>query len=150
MTAQVTAPAAGHPAHPAIRSMHAFIAAVESRDLDAIADSFVHDAVYGNVGHPPARGQTAIRAMFEPIVRRSSRIEWEIVTEAGAAADLAMAERVDRFHIDGTVYGIECNGVYRVDLESGRLAEVRDYVDLGVWQQRLGGVLSNVHPRPQR
>ena len=31
-------------------------------------------------------------------------------------------------------------GVYRI--AGGRIAEVRDYVDLGVWRDRLGTVMS--------
>ncbi len=122
------------------RAMHSFFDAVESGDLDAVAGCFTTDASYGNVPHEPARGRDGIRAMFAPIISRSTDIEWQIITEV-QTADLAIAERVDRFRIDGQVYAIECMGIYRVDAKTGLLAEVRDYVDVGVWRARLGGVL---------
>ncbi len=122
---------------PAVR---AFWSAVESRDLDTISACFTEDATYANVPHPPARGRAQIRAMFAPIVSRATRIAWQIRSFA-VSGDIALAERVDRFWIDGRIYQIECTGVYRVDQATGLVAEVRDYVDLAVWRARLGGVL---------
>jgi len=117
-----------------------FLDAVESRDCDAVAACFTHDARYANVPHPPAVGPAAIRAVFARILPRCDRVQWDVVSSA-YEGDTAWLERVDRFWIDGREYAIECNGVYRVDPGSARLAEVRDYVDLGVWRQRLGDVL---------
>jgi len=124
----------------ALAAVHSFIDAVESRNLDAVDACFTADATYANVPHPPAVGRGAIRRMFEVIVRRSDRIEWEVLAEA-SAGDTAFAERVDRFWIGGRLYDVECSGVYRVDPDTGLIKQVRDYVDLGVWRARLGDVL---------
>jgi limonene-1,2-epoxide hydrolase len=132
----VTAAAGG--ARAAVRR---FLHAVESGDLDAVAGCFTDRARYANVPHPPAVGPDAIRAMFAPILRRAERIRWDVVSSA-YDGDRAWLERVDRFWINGREYAIECNGVYTVDHGSGLLAEVRDYVDLATWQQRLGDVLN--------
>lgn len=117
-----------------------FLAAVESADCDAVAACFAEDARYANVPHPPAVGRTGIRAMFAPILSRSERVRWDVVSSAYADGT-AWLERVDRFWIDGREYAIECNGVYAVDAARGVLTEVRDYVDLATWRERLGDVL---------
>ena len=116
-----------------------FLAAVESRDPVAVAACFTEEASYRNVPHEPAIGRSGIEQLFRPILSRSERVVWDIVSSA-YSADTAWLERVDRFWIDGVEYRIECNGVARVDLPTGLLAEFRDYVDLGVWRQRLEGV----------
>jgi limonene-1,2-epoxide hydrolase len=124
-----------------------FLAAVESGDADAVADRFTERARYANVPHPPAVGRDAIRAMFAPILGRAERVRWDVVSSA-YDGDRAWLERVDRFWIDGREYAIECNGVYAVDPASGLLDEVRDYVDLATWRQRLGNVLTR-SPEPR-
>jgi len=118
-----------------------FLDAVEGRDLDALAACFTDDARYANVPHPPAVGPAAIRAVFARILPRCERVRWDVVSSAYDGGT-AWLERVDRFWIDGREYAIECNGVYRADQRAGRLAEVRDYVDLEVWRDRLGDVLT--------
>jgi limonene-1,2-epoxide hydrolase len=118
-----------------------FLAAVESGNVDAVAGCFTDRARYANVPHPPAVGRDAIRAMFAPILGRAERVRWDVVTSA-YDGDRAWLERVDRFWIDGREYAIECNGVYTVDPARGLLDEVRDYVDLATWRQRLGDVLT--------
>ena len=122
-----------------------FLQAVEGRDCDAVAGCFTPDARYANVPHPPAVGPAEIRAVFARILPRCERVRWDVLTSA-YDGDLAWLERVDRFWIGGREYAIECNGVYRVDPLRGQLAEVRDYVDLGVWRERLGGVLDAPGP----
>ena len=116
-----------------------FLSAVESRDPAAVAACFTADATYRNMPHEPAAGRSEIEVMFRPILDRSERVVWDIVS-AAYRGDTAWLERVDRFWIDGVEYRIECNGVARVDGATGLIAEFRDYVDLGVWRQRLGGV----------
>lgn len=114
----------------------AFLAAVESRDPAAVARCFTADATYQNVPHPAAVGPEAIEAMFAPILSRSDRVVWDIVSES-YGEDRAWLERVDRFWIGGTEYHIECNGVAEIDTAAGLLTAFRDYVDLGVWRERL-------------
>ena len=120
-------------------SVGRFLAAVESRVPAEVAACFTSDATYRNVPHEPAAGRSGIEELFRPILSRSERVVWDIVS-AAYSGDSAWLERVDRFWIDGAEYRIECNGVARVDLASGLIAEFRDYVDLGVWRKRLEGV----------
>jgi ketosteroid isomerase-like protein len=128
------------PAGAVDAAVRRFLAAVESGDPDAVAGCFTDDARYANVPHPPAVGPAAIRALFARVLDRCERVRWDVVS-AASDGDRAWLERVDRFWIDGREYAIECNGVYTVDPARGQLAEVRDYVDLATWRERLGDVL---------
>jgi limonene-1,2-epoxide hydrolase len=117
-----------------------FLTAVESRDAQAVGARFTSDATYRNMPHPPVRGPAGVAAMFEPVLRRAERVQWDVVSRSEDGAR-AWVERVDRFWIDGHEFAIECNGVYELDLERGLIAAVRDYVDLATWRERLGDVL---------
>lgn len=119
------------------------LAAVQGRDVAAVGRCFTAEARYANVPHPPAVGRAAIEALFAPVLSRSERVRWDIVSAADDG-ERAWLERVDRFWIDGREYAIECHGAFRADPATGLLAEVRDYVDLGAWRARLGDVLT--HP----
>lgn len=127
----------GNPAH---RAVGRFLAAVQDRDADRAAACFTDDARFANVPHPAAVGRDGIRNLLSPILTRSERVRWDIVT-ASYAEDRAWLERVDRFWIDGTEYAVECNGVAEVDPDLELIREWRDYVDLGVWRARIAGVL---------
>lgn len=120
--------------------MARFLAAVEARDVDAVASCFAETARYANMPHEPVVGPEGVRALFTPILTRSSKVRWDIVSEA-YDGPRAFLERVDRFWIDGREYAIECNGVAEVDPSTGLITVFRDYVDLGVWRARLDGVL---------
>jgi len=116
-----------------------FLDSVASRDAAAVAANFTPQATYRNVPHDAVIGPAGVEKLFRPILERSERVVWDIVT-AAYGRDTAWLERVDRFWIDGAEYHIECNGVARVDLASGLIEEFRDYVDLSVWRSRLAGV----------
>lgn len=118
--------------------MRRFLTAVESRDPGAVGACFTEDATYRNMPHEPAVGRSGVETLFAPILRRAQRVVWDVVS-ASFVGDTAWLERVDRFFIDGLEYRIECNGVVRVDLASGLIAEFRDYVDLATWRERLAG-----------
>lgn len=114
-----------------------FLAAVEERDIDAVLACLTDDVTYRNVPHPPVHGHDGVRALLGPFLARCERARWDVVTAAEGDGH-TFAERVDRFWIGGREYSIECTGVYRI--VGDRIAEVRDYVDLGVWHQRLAGL----------
>lgn len=121
--------------HEAVR---AFLTAVETRDIDRVIACFTDDLSYENVPHGAVHGPAGLRAMLGPFLARCDRARWDVVSSA-VHDDVTFAERIDRFWIDRTEYVIECTGVYRV--RDGLIAQVRDYVDLGVWRQRLDNVL---------
>ena len=129
---------AGDSARVAVRSL---IDAVGQRDLDALASCFTPAGTYRNVPHPPAVGREAIRALFEPLVRRCERIQWDIVSDA-YVGNRAHVERLDRFWIDGQELVAPCHAVVVVDPDRCLIREFRDYVDLAPWRAALARALA--------
>ena len=125
----------------ATQTVDAFFAAIETLNPEQVAACFTPTARYSNMPHAPAVGRDEIAAMFAPILNRCERARWDVVSRADVGYR-AHVERVDRFWIGGREYAIECHGVYLIDAESGLIGEVRDYVDLSLWRDRLGGVLA--------
>ena len=109
--------------------------AIEARDIDAVLETFSPEGRWQNVPSPPAVGRESIRAMLAPIMQRSERVVWDIVTES-YSDERAWLERVDRFTIAGIEYAARCNGVLEFDTEAGLITELRDYVDLAEWRAR--------------
>lgn len=112
------------------------LAAIERRDVEALVECFTEDGSWQNVPHEPWLGRPTIATMLGPILLRSERVQWDVVS-ASFTEDRAWIERIDRFWIDGTEYAVRCNGVLDVEPESGLVREFRDYVDLGEWRARL-------------
>ncbi|QYC45199.1 Limonene-1,2-epoxide hydrolase [Nonomuraea coxensis DSM 45129] len=123
------------------RATDRFLAAVGARDARAAAACFTEDASYANVPHPPAVGRAAIEGLLGPILRRSERVRWDVVT-ASYTEERAWLERVDRFWIDGREHHVACNGVAEVDPARELITAFRDYVDLAPWRARIAGVLA--------
>lgn len=119
-------------------------AAIESRDVRAIADALTPDATWQNVPHPPAVGRDAVLALLAPIVTWSDSVAWDVVS-AGYDGATAWVERVDRFVIGGTEHAVRCHGVFTT--REGQVAGVRDYVDLGEWRARIGPVYAALRER---
>ena len=131
----------GREAGPAQRAVERLLEAVHRRDAIGAGACFAADANYRNMPHPPAVGPAGVQDLLSPILRRSARVQWDVVT-AAYQDDRAWVERVDRFWIDGQEYAVECNAVVEVDAKTGLITEFRDYVDLATWRARLGDVLT--------
>jgi limonene-1,2-epoxide hydrolase len=112
------------------------LGAVGRRDVPALVACFTEGGSWQNVPHEPWRGRLEIAERLGPILLRSERVQWDVVS-ASFTEHRAWVERVDRFWIDGVEYAVRCNGVLEVDPESGLISEFRDYVDLGEWRARL-------------
>lgn len=124
---------------PSRRVTDALLLAVHERDVDAVVACFLPAGSWQNVPEPPVRGHEHLRALFEPILARSSEVCWE-VRSAAYEPTRAWLERVDRFVIDGRERAAHCHGVFELDVTSGLLVEVRDYVDLAAWRRQLADV----------
>ena len=118
-----------------------FLDAVEARDVDAVVASFSPDATYQNVPYEVHAGHDAIRTLFANILHRSSKVQWDILSEAYVPGR-AHLERVDRFWIDGTEYSVPCHGVAHVDEDAGDITKFLDYLDLGVWREKVRSALA--------
>ena len=125
------------------------LAAIGSRDLRRIAGALTPHASWQNVPHDPAVGRDAVVALLGGIVCWSDDVRWDVVSSA-TDGDLTWCERVDRFVIAGEEHAVPCNGVIRVDPQSGTVAEVRDYVDLGEWRARIAPVMARLADRAPR
>lgn len=104
--------------------------------MPALVACFTEVGSWQNVPHAPWVGRAEIAERLGPILSRSERVQWEVVS-ASFAGNRAWLERVDRFWIDGVEYAVRCNGVLEVDVATGLISEFRDYVDLGEWRARL-------------
>ncbi len=128
--------------HPAIARL---LAAIESRDVRAIAGALTPQATWQNVPHAAVVGRDAVLGLLAPIVTWSQAVRWDVVS-AAEADDTGWVERVDRFWIDDVEYAVRCHGVFTCT--GDRVAAVRDYVDLGVWRAQIGPVLERLRARP--
>ena len=125
--------------------MSHFLRAVEARNVDDVVMSFTEQAEYQNVPYESHVGRDAIRALFAPILTRSSRVQWEIVSEVYIPGR-AHLERIDLFWIDGSEYSVPCHGVVHVDQYSGLISGFFDYLDLGLWREKVKSVLAPRSP----
>jgi limonene-1,2-epoxide hydrolase len=123
---------------PVQRVILAFLRAVGARDLEAVAATLATGVVWSNVPHQPTVGRRAVIEMLNAVIGRAERVSWDVVSSA-YDAERGHLERIDRFWIGGVEYAVACHGVFRVDVPSERIVEVRDYVDLGEWRSRLAG-----------
>jgi limonene-1,2-epoxide hydrolase len=121
------------------------LAAIESRDLRAIEAALTPDATWQNVPSSHAAGRDAVLAMLAPIVTWSDEVRWDVVS-SNYDETTGWLERVDRFVIDGVEHAVRCNGVFEV--RDGRVAVVRDYVDVAEWRTRIGPVMERLRERP--
>lgn len=121
---------------PSRRVWARLLDAVEARDVVALCACFTTDGLWQNVPHDAWVGRETIAAMLGPILRRSSRVHWDMVT-AAYEPHRAWLERIDRFWIDDVEYAVRANGVIEVDPDSGLITALRDYSDLGEWRSRL-------------
>ncbi|MDH3303055.1 MAG: nuclear transport factor 2 family protein [Acidimicrobiia bacterium] len=116
------------------------LAALASRDLRRIEAALSPECSWRNVPHPAAEGRDAVLALLSPIVTWSDRVQWDVLS-AAYDETTAWLERADRFWIDGSEHTVLCTGVFEVDVDTGTVRSVRDYVDLGEWRGRVGPAL---------
>lgn len=131
-------------------SVEQLLAAVAARDATAVGNCFTEDGSY-HFAMPgdPVRGRDIIIAAFTKILGECARVQWDIVNygvtpaaAGSAAAKLVWTERIDRFWFTanpGAEVGIECMGVVEL-APDGRIAAIRDYVDMTVWRSRKAAV----------
>jgi limonene-1,2-epoxide hydrolase len=113
-----------------------FLAANLQSDVDELIAFFSDDAVYTDGPRGVHRGIDAIRAEFREIVKivPSTAIEIKTLVSNGGTV---IVERVDRFEVGGTPFGLEVVGVFEVD-DHGRINRWRDYYDLQSIAEQTG------------
>jgi limonene-1,2-epoxide hydrolase len=120
-------------AQEGVETISRFVAAFNSRDVDAIMAFFAEDAVYHNMPAQPVKGTAAIRRAIESFVSPASRVDWEILRIA-QAGNAVLTERVDRFVVNGKEVVLPVMGTF--ELAGGKITAWRDYFDLATWQRQ--------------
>ena len=119
-----------------VEIVESFLNTLPSMEMDKIMSFFDDRSTWQNVPHPQATGSEEIAEMFRPIITKSSSVRWDLIN-AVYESEKAWLERIDRFWIDDVEYSAQCNGVFELDTVNGIILNVRDYVDLGEWRDRL-------------
>jgi limonene-1,2-epoxide hydrolase len=122
------------------------LAAIESRDLRAVQAALHPNATWQNVPHPSAEGRPAVMALLANILCWSDQVCWDVISSS-VDGQVGWYERVDRFWLLAEEYAVHCSGVFTVDPATNTVCEVKDYVDLGEWRDRVMPVLQKLAAR---
>ena len=122
------------------------LVAIESRDLRAVYAALHPNATWQNVPHPAAEGRPAVMALLANILCWSDQVRWDVISSS-VDGQVGWYERVDRFWLLGEEHAVQCNGVFTVDPATDTVCEVRDYVDLGEWRDRVTPVWQKLAAR---
>jgi limonene-1,2-epoxide hydrolase len=115
------------------RTVTAFIAAIERRDLDAALELVADDCEYDNVPIGPVHGRDGVRTVLGPVVERSDEIAWPVLRSA-VAGPVVFNERLDRFRIGARWVELPVTGVWEV--RDGLITVWRDYFDLATYRRQ--------------
>jgi limonene-1,2-epoxide hydrolase len=113
-----------------------FCAAIDRKDLDAVAALLDEKVVYHNIGSEPAVGRDATLAavkfqfdMFEPIEFR--------IRNLAADGDTVLTERADVITANGITAPVPVMGTF--EISEGRIVAWRDYFDMGLTGRLMAG-----------
>lgn len=116
--------------------VYRLFAAVEARDIAAVVSAFTPEAEFRHMPH----GSEDIESLFAPMLGLCERAEW-IVRRELFGPDFGIVERDDCYWVSGHEFRIECTAVFEVDHALGQVSEMREYMDLGLWRQRLAPIM---------
>lgn len=117
-----------------IQAIQDFVAAFNVKDIDAIMGFFGEDPIYHNMPSGPVKGEKGVRALISGFIGPAEKIDWEIITIA-QSGDTVLAERIDRFTINGKEVVLPCLGAFV--MRDGKIVEWRDYFDMATWQKQM-------------
>ena len=108
---------------------------VEAPAAAALGAYFKEDALYHNIPMEPVKGKAAIEAVLGGMTGGGMRsLGWEVKHQV-ATGNVVMNERVDSFKVGDKTVAIPVMGVFVI--QDGKIAEWRDYFDLGMWQKQM-------------
>jgi limonene-1,2-epoxide hydrolase len=116
----------------------AFIATVESLDLEGALAFLADDVEYDNVPMGAVHGIDQVRATLGPFVARFDEVDWPVSRIAATGtvdSGTVFTERVDRFRAGETWLELPVVGVFEV--RDGRIALWRDYFDLATFTRAI-------------
>ena len=109
-------------------SVRRFCQTWEARDVQGILAMLSPDVIYQNIPHPAMHGREEDRAFIEPIVRKTTAIQFIIKAIASTGdGETVLTERLDRLHYGDKVVDIPLMGLFTV--QSGLITHWRDYAD---------------------
>jgi limonene-1,2-epoxide hydrolase len=116
-----------------IQVIEDFVAAFNRKDVDAIMGFFAENPIYHNMPMDPVQGEAQVRGLITGFIGPAEELDWEILNIA-QSGDTVLAERSDRFVIDGKDIVLPCLGAF--DMKDGKIVEWRDYFDMATWQKQ--------------
>ena len=119
-----------------------FETAFNRQDVDALVRCFTEGATYVDNFFGPHTGPAALRAMFERMFREGKGYRWEM-TQIVESAERAAAEWTFGYTVTDAVprsagRAIGFRGMSIFALQGGRIAQYREYFDLGTALLQLG------------
>ncbi|MFN7968056.1 MAG: limonene-1,2-epoxide hydrolase family protein [Acidimicrobiales bacterium] len=117
-----------------------FIAAIESRDVDAALAFLAADVSYENMPMDPIVGREMTGVVLHSYLDLSTEVEWRIVREV-LDGDVVINERVDRFHIGDGWLELPVAGFWEV--RDGLVTLWRDYFDMSAYTSQLDALVGD-------
>ena len=117
-----------------------FIAAIESRDVDAALAFLAEGVSYENMPMDPIVGREMTGVVLHSYLDLSTEVEWRIVREV-LDGDVVINERVDRFHIGDGWLELPVAGFWEV--RDGLITLWRDYFDMSAYTSQLDALVGD-------
>ncbi len=119
-----------------------FEAAFNRQDVDALVACFTPGGTYGDALYGDHAGTLALRDMFARMFREGRDFAWTmdtiVETPLRAAAEWTFTYVVTEAVPRSAGRRVRLRGMSLVELEGGRIAAYREYVDTGVALLQLG------------
>lgn len=119
-----------------------FAAAFNRQDVDALLGCFTAGGTYRDALYGDHAGTTALRGMFARMFREGRDFAWTmdtiVETPLRAAAEWTFSYVVTEAVPRSAGRRIRLRGMSLLELEGGRIAAYREYVDTGVAMLQLG------------
>lgn len=113
----------------------AFIAAIESKDIDAAVAMLADDVSYENMPTDPIVGTAGVRATLEMFLGPATEVEWPILVQHEVDGRV-INERLDRFKIGDGWLELPIAGIFEVNADN-KITLWRDYFDMGSYQRQM-------------
>jgi len=122
--------------------IHEFAAAFNRQDLPALLACFTDEAVYHDTFYGRHAGQAGLRGMFERMFREGRDYTWTmhvVVADAlRAAAEWSFAYTVSEAIPRSAGRKVRISGMSLFELKGGKIANYREYTDMGLALLQLG------------
>jgi len=119
-----------------------FAAAFNRQDIPALLACFTDDAVYHDNFYGRHAGQAGLRQMFERMFREGKDYTWTmhvVVADAlRAAAEWSFAYTVSEAIPRSAGRKVRISGMSLFELKGGKIANYREYTDMGLALLQLG------------